>query len=90
MGIDMQYRGPSFITALPGSIEAYYQGDRRAGRDGYRFRAILCNSYADRHTHDFSSNVTIRDVKPAGIKSMPAFVRIPPPETGRKAERVPR
>ncbi len=40
-------------TALPGSIEAYYQEIGRAGRDGEPSRAILMHSYADRYTHDF-------------------------------------
>ena len=40
-------------TALPGSLEAYYQEIGRAGRDGGPSRAILMHSYADRYTHDF-------------------------------------
>jgi superfamily II DNA helicase RecQ len=40
-------------TALPGSLEAYYQEVGRAGRDGAPSRAILMHSYADRYTHDF-------------------------------------
>ena len=40
-------------TALPGSIEAYYQEIGRAGRDGKPSRTILMHSWADRKTHDF-------------------------------------
>jgi DNA topoisomerase-3 len=53
MGIDKPNIRSVMHTALPGSIEAYYQEIGRAGRDGEPSRAILMHSYADRHTHDF-------------------------------------
>jgi superfamily II DNA helicase RecQ len=40
-------------TALPASLEGYYQEIGRAGRDSGPSRAILMQSYADRYTHDF-------------------------------------
>jgi DNA topoisomerase-3 len=53
MGIDKANIRSVIHTALPGSVEAYYQEIGRAGRDGKPSRAILMHSYADRHTHDF-------------------------------------
>jgi len=53
MGIDKANVRSVIHTALPGSVEAYYQEIGRAGRDGEPSRAILMHSYADRHTHDF-------------------------------------
>ena len=53
MGIDKANIRSVIHTALPGSVEAYYQEIGRAGRDGQASRAILMHSYADRYTHDF-------------------------------------
>ncbi|MEP6537738.1 MAG: DNA topoisomerase 3 [Bryobacteraceae bacterium] len=53
MGIDKPNIRTVIHTALPGSVEAYYQEIGRAGRDSLPSRAVLMHSYADRRTHDY-------------------------------------
>jgi DNA topoisomerase-3 len=63
MGIDKANIRSVIHTALPGSVEAYYQEIGRAGRDGESSRAILMHSYADRYTHDFFFERDYPDVR---------------------------
>jgi ATP-dependent DNA helicase RecQ len=52
MGIDKANVRTIIHTALPGSVEAYYQEIGRAGRDTLPSRAILLHSFADRRIHE--------------------------------------
>jgi ATP-dependent DNA helicase RecQ len=62
MGIDKADVRTIVHTALPASVESFYQEIGRAGRDGLPSRSILLHSYADRKIHE---SFLERDYPPA-------------------------
>jgi superfamily II DNA helicase RecQ len=53
MGIDKANVRTVVHTALPATLEGYYQEIGRAGRDGAPARAVLLHAFADTKTHEY-------------------------------------
>ena len=86
MGIDKADVRTVVHTALPASVEGYYQEIGRAGRDGAPSRAILLHSYADRRTHEWFLERDYPD--PQDLERVHRALDATPRSPGAIAERI--
>ncbi len=62
MGIDKPNIRTVIHTAMPATVEGYYQEIGRAGRDGDPARALLLYSWADRRTQEFLHKLSYPEI----------------------------
>ncbi len=63
MGVDKPDVRTVVHTAMPATVEGYYQEIGRAGRDGEPARALLLCSWADRRTQEFLHGLSYPEVE---------------------------
>jgi DNA topoisomerase III len=100
MGIDKADVRTVVHTALPGSVESYYQEIGRAGRDGGISRAVLFHGFVDLRTHEHFQKRDYPDVtvlervfralpeKPAPRAELQRGLRMDPDELERVLEKL--
>ena len=100
MGIDKADVRTVIHTALPATLEGYYQEIGRAGRDGAPSRAVLIHSFVDTKTHEFflDRDYPEADVlgrlqavlgqEPMAIADLSRRANIPPPECEKALEKL--
>ncbi|HXE08458.1 MAG TPA: helicase-related protein, partial [Acidobacteriaceae bacterium] len=88
MGIDKANVRTVVHTALPASVEAFYQEIGRAGRDGLPARTVLLHSFADRRMHEFFLE---RDYPPTSdltraARALPEDAYLPPEDIAERLQ----